>query len=121
MTRSLWIALIAVTAIWTVVAVGAVVWLNAETVSRDVEACELRKEDRVDNARAHTAYERYFKLVNETPGVPEPVRKAAVEAKTKGGESANQLRTRILDCDRQYRDGEQVIDERLLREALGDL
>ena len=121
MTRPLWIALVAVTAVMSVVAVGAVAWLRAEAVGNDVEACELRKEDRVDNARAHTAYEEYFKLVNETPGVPARVRKAAVEAKTKSGESANQLRTRILDCEKQYRDGEKVIDERLLREALGEL
>jgi hypothetical protein len=92
-----------------------------EAISDAVAACERKKQDRVDNARGWTAMENYYAKIAEARSLKQDVKVEINTLRTKLGETANQLRTRILDCPTLIKDDRNVLDERLLREAQGDL
>lgn len=87
-----------------------------------IEDCELKKADRVDNARGWTALEHYYDAIsNDAPSVQKDVTTKASHVRVIVAETANQLRTRILECEPFVRRGEHILDKRLHLEALGDL
>jgi hypothetical protein len=86
-----------------------------------IEMCERIKQDRIDNARGWTAVERLIADRIESPDTSPAERERSVEFHAAFGESANQLRSRLYQCEPLVLEGKQIIDERALREAQGDL
>lgn len=85
-----------------------------------IGVCERVKLDRIDNARGWTKMETYMHRIEKVAPTPE-VAAVADDAEILIGESANQLRTRLLECEPLIEEDRHIIDERALREALGEL
>ena len=117
--RDWWLLPIMVVLILAVFAVGKNA--RSEIVDRQVAMCERVKLDRVDSARALTALVNYYEEISHAASVREDVRSQARRINRVMHESANQLRTRILQCRPLIEGGRELLDERLLREAQGDL
>ena len=115
------LAIIVVSATIAVVISGVIASAKrGEIIDNAIEVCEDIKHDRLDNARGWTEVERYMDLVEDAAPSKE-IRVQAADTRVIVGESANQLRTRLWVCEARVRDGEKVIDDRALREALGEL
>lgn len=93
----------------------------SELRAYQLTSCERGKLDRVYNARAWTTAERIWQERSLDPKLSHVERQRAADAAVVYGESANQLRSRILECRPLVFEGREVIDDRLLREALGEL
>lgn len=87
-----------------------------------VAQCEIDKADRLDTARVFTRLEKYYgHIATNAPSVQSDVTDVAAEVRVIVGESANQMRTRLIDCKEFAKDGDKVIDQRAVDEAQGDL
>lgn len=91
-----------------------------DLIDAEIASCERDTLDRVDNARAWTEVERLLGRLSKTSN-SEASREELANSRILVGETANQLRTRILFCEPLIRRNRHIIDERLLREAQGDL
>lgn len=110
----------------TLIAIGLIGWAVASSVQDNaiddsLGVCNRAVADRVDNARAWTAVEGYYDSIAHAKSVERDVHKLAADVRSVVGESANQLRTRLIQCEPLIKNGKHLIDMRLLREAQGEI
>ena len=105
----------------TLISYGLLIGGQGDLEEALVGVCGRAKLDRVDNARGWTVVEEIIEGSATDPNVPASQRRRYAENLAKVGESANQLRSRIFQCEPLIEDAEEIIDEALLREAQGDL
>lgn len=112
--------------VFVVIAVaGASVFYAANRDQRlhdaELRSCEIAKADRVDAARAFTQTTKTSAARANDRRLSTVERELAGRESRVFAETGNQLRSRILQCRPLIEDGTRKIDERLLREAQGDL
>lgn len=109
-------------------AVGVFLIVDSRSANRhdDIQASEIRQcddkvKDRVDNARGWTRAEKTWSARALDKKLSSEERGLAQATATTYQESANAIRTRIILCGPYVKDGRLLIDERLVREARGEL
>ena len=102
-------------------AIGVAMFLSEKRIEAAELACEVSKEDRLDNARSGTAEATYKEHVIHSGFPSGDIKQAATNALEAWSESSNQQRIRLYDCEKLIRDREKVIDEDAVREAKGNL